>query len=774
MRKFFLTILGTIIFTSLNAQSVALVLSGGGAKGLSHIGVIKALEENNIPIDYVAGTSIGSIIGGMYAIGLSPDEMIYIFKSKEFQYWYKGEEEKEYASFLYEPHPTPEMLRVGIKRKFTKEGKRDGFTFSLPTSIITSYPMDIAVVQLFASSSAAAEYNFNKLMIPFFCIAADIVKKKPYVAVKGDLGSSIRASMTFPGYFKPITIDSTLLFDGGFYNNFPWEEMKRKHNPDFIIGVKCVKGEGLSPNEENTMEMLESMMTVDTDYDIPEKEGVVVKGDYNKYGLMDFDSIDELVKMGYDNAQKYIEEIKKRVIRRQSAQELSDSRLNFRAKCSELRFDKIEIEGNLNDGERSYISQTVSNNKKTFDFDQAKRGYYRVVSSNTVQTFYPTAVYDKKDSLYTLKLKTTEKNLLSLSIGGNISSSSLNQGFFGISHTHLNKYPWRASLGLDVGQYYTGAGLTFRQDVGIKPLLYYELELNVHRFDYFGSSQGILFSSTLSSNIQENEVYATVNFGTPLSHKNNFLIEMGLTAGESFYNYYHDKTYTKYDTSNRTTIKYLSPRILMEQSTFNYKLYPTEGKRRAFEARYILNLEYHKPGTIPENEEVVIHKFMKNSFLGRFYAESYYNIAKWFSLGYTIDITASTPIDMCDYTSSILMMPAFQPTTHSKTLLLGKYRAPIYAGAAITPVFKISPTLYFHLMGGYFQPYKQIKELQGGAYEYSSPFPRGSFLANIAFVWQSPVGPISLSCAYYESSETKWYPQFNIGFLLFRNRALKN
>ena len=82
-------------------QSVGLVLSGGGAKGLSHIGVIKALEENGIPIDYISGTSIGSIVGGLYAIGLSPDEMIALMKTREFRAWYSGEGEKEFHTYLY-------------------------------------------------------------------------------------------------------------------------------------------------------------------------------------------------------------------------------------------------------------------------------------------------------------------------------------------------------------------------------------------------------------------------------------------------------------------------------------------------------------------------------------------------------------------------------------------------------------------------------------------------------------------------------------------------
>ena len=227
-----------------SGQSVGLVLSGGGAKGLSHIGVIKALEENGIPIDYISGTSIGSIVGGLYAVGLSPDDIISLMKTEQFRTWYTGEGEREFFTHLYSGYPTPSMITVNMKwdEKALEEGIRK-VKISLPTSLVSPFPMDIAFVQIFSNASAAAGYDFDNLMIPFFCVSADVMKKQPYVSDSGDLGTAIRASMTFPAYFKPVKLDSLLLFDGGFYNNFPWEIMRDKYHPDVIIGAKCVKGD---------------------------------------------------------------------------------------------------------------------------------------------------------------------------------------------------------------------------------------------------------------------------------------------------------------------------------------------------------------------------------------------------------------------------------------------------------------------------------------------------------------------------------------------------
>ncbi|MHB9143683.1 MAG: patatin-like phospholipase family protein, partial [Paludibacter sp.] len=110
--KNILVFLSLILFSStqLQAQKVGLVLSGGGAKGITHIGVIKALEENNIPIDYIAGTSMGAIVGGLYAMGLTPDQMIDILKSNDFKYWSTGEIQSDNVYYYRNADPKPSFV----------------------------------------------------------------------------------------------------------------------------------------------------------------------------------------------------------------------------------------------------------------------------------------------------------------------------------------------------------------------------------------------------------------------------------------------------------------------------------------------------------------------------------------------------------------------------------------------------------------------------------------------------------------------------------------
>ena len=120
MKKYIISLLFILLVFSASPQKVGLVLSGGGAKGLAHIGLIKVLEENNIPIDYIAGTSIGAIIGGLYASGFSPDDMYELFKSNDFKLWSTGKLDKENLYYFKRKDELPEWMNIDIAKKKNK------------------------------------------------------------------------------------------------------------------------------------------------------------------------------------------------------------------------------------------------------------------------------------------------------------------------------------------------------------------------------------------------------------------------------------------------------------------------------------------------------------------------------------------------------------------------------------------------------------------------------------------------------------------------------
>lgn len=231
-----------------NRKSVGLVLSGGGAKGAAHLRVIKAIEEAGIPIDYIAGTSIGSIIGGLYAVGYSVEEIEELYTTMN---WF---------DIFTDRNSRQEQL-------FTDKKKDDAYMFdmllstdniSLPSGIVRG---DRFMDQL-SELLLGYQYmdSFDSLPIPFACVAYDVNTGSEYVARGGSLATAIRASMSIPGVFKPVKLNDMVLVDGGIYNNFP-VDVARDMGADIVIGVDLSDGVRTDSDIDNMVLIIEQLTT---------------------------------------------------------------------------------------------------------------------------------------------------------------------------------------------------------------------------------------------------------------------------------------------------------------------------------------------------------------------------------------------------------------------------------------------------------------------------------------------------------------------------------
>ena len=216
-------------FIGNSQERIGLVLSGGGATGFAHIGVLKALEENDIPIDFITGTSAGALIGSMYAVGYSPAEIEAFVLDEKFQLMVNGDVQPNQRFVFRESDSDASLfdLNFGIGSKIKK---------LLPTNFTSSTLLDYQMLKILGTVSASNGDNFDNLFVPFRCVASDIANKQSVILKDGHLNEAVRASMSYPFYFKPIKINDKLLFDGGLYNNFPADIMYDAFNPDFIIG----------------------------------------------------------------------------------------------------------------------------------------------------------------------------------------------------------------------------------------------------------------------------------------------------------------------------------------------------------------------------------------------------------------------------------------------------------------------------------------------------------------------------------------------------------
>lgn len=206
-------------------KKVGVVLSGGGAKGMAHIKALKVIEEAGIPIDYIAGTSMGAIVGGLYAIGYTPEQLDSMVRKQNWTF----------------------LLSDRVKRSamsLTDRERSEKFVISIP---FTKTPKDAASGGIMKGQNLANLFSdltmgyhdsidFNKLPIPFACVAADIVNGNQIIFRDGILSTAMRASMAIPGAFTPVRQDSMVLVDGGIVNNYP-ADVAKTMGADIIIGI---------------------------------------------------------------------------------------------------------------------------------------------------------------------------------------------------------------------------------------------------------------------------------------------------------------------------------------------------------------------------------------------------------------------------------------------------------------------------------------------------------------------------------------------------------
>ncbi len=291
---------------------VGVVLGGGGAKGAAHIGVLKYLEEIGIPIDYVAGTSMGSIIGGLYAMGYSPDELALLIAEMDWSQYVGNSVDR--SAMSEESRLRYSTMVVNIP--FSLNGLLYKTESSTPVSFMPSaYVNNTALINLFNNLCVGyqKEMDFNELPIPFACVATDIMSGNEIVIREGSVPTAMRASMAIPGVFAPVYMEGHWLVDGGLVNNFP-ADVLQEMGADIIIGVE-VPDKKLGHADDDKMSLPDVINRL-IDNAVSSKRienrercNIYLAPDISGYGTLSFshDAIDTLVNRGYRKAKEYRE-----------------------------------------------------------------------------------------------------------------------------------------------------------------------------------------------------------------------------------------------------------------------------------------------------------------------------------------------------------------------------------------------------------------------------------------------------------------------------------
>ena len=332
------------LFSQNKHPKIGLVLSGGGAKGFAHVGVLKEIEKAGIKLDYIGGTSMGAIVGGLYAAGYNATQIVKIITDTNFFELLQDKLPRNSKSLFEKENAENSALTLPIQNG----------NIGLPKGFSKGQSVLNLLTRLLAPVDSIKD--FSKLPIPFYCIATNVENGKGVILNKGSLPLALRASGSFPTLLHPIEIDGKLLVDGGIANNFPVDIMRKK-GIDIIIGVdvqgKLFKKEKLNSVVDILNQIVSYQMYNKSDKEIADVD-VYLHPDIYNYTVVDFDKGTEILKKGTEVAltkTKTFDSIAK-------LQKKKYIKKPLKVKEDDFLLDKIIINGNKN-YTRAYVLGTL-------------------------------------------------------------------------------------------------------------------------------------------------------------------------------------------------------------------------------------------------------------------------------------------------------------------------------------------------------------------------------------------------------------------------------
>lgn len=352
---------------------IGLVLKGGGALGFAHVGVLKVLERNNIPVDMIAGTSMGSIIGAAYASGASLDEMERVLSETDWDALFGEKVQRQNVDY---------RLKAGRNREIFGDTKFSfhGGKFKMPRGVVEGQNIRLTFQSLFGNPPTPID--FDTLPIPFRAVTADVETGEVYVPARGDLVAAVRASMSIPGAFSPMEIDGRLLVDGGIADNLP-VDVALKMGADILIVVDLqsdlAKKDDLTSPLSISSQMVSLLLAQNSaaSRKLVRPQDVVVEPNVNGFAITDFAKGRDLMAIGERAAEAVVNSLKHLSI---SSSEYE----RYRAK----RSDRVEVP--------TRIDFIRLNNRSTV----SDRKIRDLISTKSGDSFEPQRIADDVQRVY--------------------------------------------------------------------------------------------------------------------------------------------------------------------------------------------------------------------------------------------------------------------------------------------------------------------------------------------------------------------------------------
>jgi len=736
-------------------QSVGLVLSGGGAKGIAHIGLIQALEDNDIPIDYITGTSMGAIVGGLYACGYTPAEMMELINSDYFGYLSSGKADPAFTYYFSKGSPSPQMFAMSV-------GGRDSTARSKifnPQSLISPMPMSFGFMQIFSAYGAQCDGNFDRLFVPFRCVASDVAQKRKKVMGAGDLGESIRASMSFPLIFQATEIDGQVLYDGGIYDNFPVGVMQTEFAPSVIIGSDVSAPSDGPAN--SYFQQLDLLVSRAQSYEVPPETGIKVRIDVSNFGLLDWDRADAIYRAGYSRGIEMMDSIKARIPTRADSTARRLRRAVFKSGTPALRFDSVNVEG-ATKRQNEYIKYLFHPAKgtDTIGIDRARLAFYRALSSGKMSYLRPRAhVNNDSAGLFTLDLKALVKSNFSVGAGAYITSSNNSYLYLRGGYSSLSFSSVSTDIEAWIGQSYMAGALTGRLDIASALPSALVLNAVASRRKYYEDEE-LFFRDNEPAFVTAHEYFAKLAWAMAAGRRG--CVDIGLGGGKlrnTFYSPGHEggyregrhhvdfalgQAYAAYRSSTLDNINYP-----LSGSSLNASFAAVLGKATCGQAGA------DGRGTDKHMAWLQLDAHWRN----------YISLGRHWVLGTEARALLSNRPLPGSYEASVSSAPAYSPTPASTNTFNPALRANSFLAATVVPVYKFNSSLSARFSASVFAPLRGIREGDGGTARFGRCFDSTEFFGKLNLVYALPFGNIAGYCNY-SSSPGKFHGGISFGIYL--------
>ncbi len=751
------------------SQSVGLVLSGGGAKGIAHIGVIQALEDNDIPIDYVTGTSMGAIVGGLYAAGYTPDEMLELILSRDFSYWSTGQIDPNLVYYFNREQPSPTLISIPIATNDSTA------TSILPQSVISPLPMNFAFMNLFAPYTAQCGGNFDKLFVPYRCVASNVKAKSKQVLGSGSLGDAIRASMTFPVVFNPIKIDGNVMYDGGIYDNFPVDVMKSTFAPSIMIGVDVAVASSSSSKHAqstNIVTDLEDLIIQKSDHSLTAEDGIKISIDLHEFGLLDFPKAKEIYRIGYLHAMDMMDSIKARIGRRVPSETVELRRNVFKSKTPYLRFDEVNVEGG-DEHQNAYIKYTFKGEGcDTVSAETARYAYYRAISGGRLQNLYPQAIYNDSTDLFTLNLKATVKDNMKVGVGGYVTSSTNSFIFLSGGYSTLGSRIKSAGVSGWLGQSYLAGSVTGLITLRTAVPSAMSIQAVASRQKFYETDY-LFYEDKLPNFIASNELFVRANY--TMAAGRSAKAEMGVGYGNLYDSYYRSTQSQDWSLGRDKSYFHLGQvRASYEYSTLDNLSFPTFGNYYKLVGMGVLGNYEQKAGSDAYDKDNGDCRWLQMELTTR----NYVSLASKWGLGVESDIMLSTRKLLNNYNATIVQAPSYNPTPSTYNAFNPGFRANAFIGAGVVPFWKPNDNLSVRTTFNVFLPMRAIREmgdvsLSERNVEYGKWFSNPKFFGELAMVYTLPFASLSAYCNYMSYPARNWNVGISFGLFVLAPKFLR-